>query len=177
MQPQLAFHFDDSMMVPRTQEVVATKEVESFTHVAADLFCGAGGLSLGFESAGFKMAFANDINEEYAFTYELNHPGTKFFTKSIEDLSTSEVLKKTGIHRTEVDLLIGGPPCQGFSINAPKRSLQDDRNHLFKEYGRLVLEGLRPKVIVMENVPGMVSLDGGKFIREIYGLFRLAEVQ
>jgi len=139
--------------------------------VAADLFCGAGGLSLGFQSAGFKMAFANDINEEYAFTYELNHPGTKFFTKSIEDLSTAEVLKNTGIHRTEVDLLIGGPPCQGFSINAPKRSLQDDRNHLFKEYGRLVLEGLRPKVIVMENVPGMVSLDGGNFIKEIYTLF------
>ncbi len=139
--------------------------------VAADLFCGAGGLSLGFQSAGFKMAFANDINEEYAFTYELNHPGTKFFTKSIEDLSTAEVLKKAGIHRTEVDLLIGGPPCQGFSINAPKRSLQDDRNHLFKEYGRLVLEGLRPKVIVMENVPGMVSLDGGNFIKEIYALF------
>jgi DNA (cytosine-5)-methyltransferase 1 len=142
--------------------------------VAADLFCGAGGLSLGFQSAGFRMAFANDINEEYAFTYELNHPDTKFFPDSIENLSATEVFAKTRLHRNELDLLIGGPPCQGFSINAPKRSLQDDRNHLFREYGRLVLEGLRPKVIVMENVPGMVSLDGGKFIRDIYELFKSA---
>ncbi len=139
--------------------------------VAADLFCGAGGLSLGFQRAGFKIAFANDINEEYSRTYQLNHPGTRFFAKSIEGLTAAEILKTTGATKTDVDVLIGGPPCQGFSINAPKRSLHDDRNHLFKEYGRLVLEGIRPKVIVMENVPGMISLEGGDVIRAIYALF------
>ena len=142
--------------------------------VAADLFCGAGGLSLGFQDAGFQVAFANDINEEYANTYRLNHDGTVFFRNSIEDLKTADVFKETDLHRADIDILIGGPPCQGFSINAPKRSLEDDRNHLFREYGRLVLEGLRPKVIVMENVPGMVSLDGGRFIRDIYTLFQQA---
>ncbi len=139
--------------------------------LAADLFCGAGGLSLGFQQAGFGIAFANDINPDYAKTYQLNHSGTQFFTKSIEDLTAAEIFKTTGIGKKAIDLLIGGPPCQGFSINAPMRSLHDDRNHLFEEYGRLVLEGIRPKVIVMENVPGMVSLEQGRVIRAIYELF------
>ena len=169
---QLAFRFDRQMTMPKMQEIVATRE--SATHVAADLFCGAGGLSFGFQQAGFKIAFANDINEEYANTYRLNHDGISFFRQSIEDLTTAEVFKTTGLRRKDIDILIGGPPCQGFSINAPKRSLEDDRNHLFRQYGRLVLEGLRPKVIVMENVPGMVSLDGGRFIKDIYTLFEEA---
>lgn len=159
--------------MPKIQYTVAERSPSS-TLVAADLFCGAGGLSLGFQEAGFHIAFANDINEDYANTYRLNHDGTKFFCESIEDLKAADVFKQTGLGKAEIDLLIGGPPCQGFSINAPKRSLEDDRNHLFREYGRLVLEGLRPKVIVMENVPGMVSLDGGRFIRDIYALFQQA---
>jgi DNA (cytosine-5)-methyltransferase 1 len=160
-------------MMPRRECAVAER-IPGPTLVAADLFCGAGGLSFGFQQAGFQIAFANDINEEYANTYRLNHDGTPFFRESIEDLKTAKIFKETGLRKADIDLLIGGPPCQGFSINAPKRSLEDDRNHLFREYGRLVLEGLRPKVIVMENVPGMVSLDGGRFIRDIYGLFQQA---
>jgi DNA (cytosine-5)-methyltransferase 1 len=171
---QLAFHFDDLTMMPKMQSIGATKTRESSTHVAADLFCGAGGLSFGFQEAGFQIAFANDINEGYANTYRLNHEGTTFFRDSVEDLKTSDVFRTTGLGESDIDILIGGPPCQGFSINAPKRSLEDDRNHLFREYGRLVLEGLRPKVIVMENVPGMVSLDGGRFIKDIYALFESA---
>lgn len=139
--------------------------------VAADLFSGAGGLSLGFQQAGFHVAFANDINAEYAFTYEKNHPETKFFRESIEDISASDVFRETGLHKKDIDVLIGGPPCQGFSINAPKRSHEDARNHLFQHYGRLVLEGLRPKVVIMENVPGLLSLEGGGFVRDIYELF------
>lgn len=149
-------------------------QVRSRELVAADLFCGAGGLSYGFQQAGFQIAFANDINDEYAYTYRQNHRGTTFFNESIEELSTARISKVAGVHKADIDILIGGPPCQGFSINAPKRSLHDDRNHLFRQYGRLVLEGLRPKVVVMENVPGMVSLEGGKFIREIYALFQQA---
>lgn len=159
--------------MPKIQYAVPESSPSS-TLVAADLFCGAGGFSLGFQEAGFHIAFANDINEEYANTYRLNHDGTTFFCESIEDLKAADVFKQTGLGKAEIDLLIGGPPCQGFSINAPKRSLEDDRNHLFREYGRLVLEGLRPKVIVMENVPGMVSLDGGRFIRDVYALFQQA---
>ncbi len=160
--------------MPTIQQTTTANKTKTSTHVAADLFCGAGGLSFGFQEAGFHIAFANDINEEYANTYRRNHEETNFFRESIEDLTTAEVFRTTGLKKTDLDLLIGGPPCQGFSINAPKRSLEDDRNHLFREYGRLVLEGLRPKVIVMENVPGMVSLDGGNFIRDIYSLFESA---
>lgn len=169
----MLFQFDSPMPMPITQQI-ESKRYAGSSHVAADLFCGAGGLSFGFQAAGFQIAFANDINEEYANTYRLNHEGTAFFRESIEELTVASVFKKTGLRRAEIDILIGGPPCQGFSINAPKRSLEDGRNHLFREYGRLVLEGLRPKVIVMENVPGMVSLDGGRFIDEIYALFQHA---
>src|SRR5438045_1444360 len=146
-------------------------------YIAADLFSGAGGLSFGFQQAGFRIAFANDINEEYANTYKLNHPGTAFFTQSIEHLNASDIFNSAGIKKSDLDILIGGPPCQGFSINAPKRTLEDKRNNLFRHYGRLVLEGLRPKVIVMENVPGMLSLDGGRFIKAIYALFEGAGYQ
>lgn len=160
-------------MMPKSHEIDAAK-LGSQALVAADLFCGAGGLSFGFQQSGFQIAFANDINEEYANTYRLNHTGTAFVRESIEGLKAADVFKATGLRKTDLDVLIGGPPCQGFSINAPKRSLEDDRNRLFREYGRLVLEGLRPKVIVMENVPGMVSLDGGRFIQDIYALFQEA---
>jgi len=140
--------------------------------IAADLFSGAGGLSFGFQQAGFHIVLANDINPEYAFTYQANHPDTKFFCESIEDLSASDVLKATDLRKNDIDVLVGGPPCQGFSINAPKRLQEDARNHLFQHYGRLVLEGLRPKVVLMENVPGMLSLERGDFIKAIYDLFQ-----
>lgn len=173
MQRQLSLNFDRPM--PMSATFVPKREAaKKCSKLAADLFCGAGGLSLGFQQAGFRMAFANDINESYANTYQLNHEGTPFFRDSIENLNATELLRLAEVKRTDIDLLIGGPPCQGFSINAPKRSLEDDRNHLFREYGRLVLEGIRPKVIVMENVPGMVSLDGGRFIQDIYTLYNQA---
>lgn len=139
--------------------------------VAADLFCGAGGLSVGFVKAGFHIAFANDINPDCARTYTHNHPHTEFFHDSIENLSARQIFKATGLRRGDIDVLIGGPPCQGFSINAPKRDVRDKRNYLFKHYGRLVLEGLRPKVIVMENVPGMLSFEDGSFVHAIYEVF------
>ena len=143
------------------------------TLVAADFFSGAGAL-LGFGQAGFRIAFANEICTENANTYEENHPGTKMFRADIRDLTTKDIFHATGLTTNAVDLLIGGPPCQGFSINAPTRRTEDDRNQLFRHYGRLVLEGLRPKVIVMENVPGMLSLNQGRFVRAIYNLFESA---
>lgn len=171
LERQLDLQFNEEMAARTIPSANVSQRGKPLPFVAADLFSGAGGLSLGFQLAGFRVAFANDINEDYANTYRLNHDGTVFFRESIEDLNAARLLKTTGLHKNEIDILIGGPPCQGFSINAPKRSLQDDRNRLFKEYGRLVLEGLRPKVVVMENVPGMVSFGGGSFIRDVYSLF------
>ena len=142
--------------------------------LAADLFCGAGGLSLGFASAGYEIVFANDIDVLCQHTYESNHPKVEFLPGSIEQLSVSGIRRRTGLRRGELDVLLGGPPCQGFSINAPVRRVADDRNHLFQHYGRLVLEGLHPKVVVMENVPGMLSLAKGRFVEAVYDLFRRA---
>lgn len=132
-----------------------------------DLFAGAGGLSRGLEDAGFKPVLASDIHPVYSQTYRLNHPDTQMITSDIRELSGEELLKMAGVQRGELDLLAGGPPCQGFSINAPIRSLDDQRNHLFKDFLRVAQEFL-PKSILIENVPGIVSLGRGTVVESIY---------
>ena len=116
-----------------------------------DLFSGAGGLSCGLELAGFKPILANEINKVYANTYKNNHPDTIVVVEDIRNISETEFLENHGIKPGTVDLLAGGPPCQGFSVNAPIRSLDDPRNHLFKEFLRIASK-LLPKAIVIENV-------------------------
>jgi DNA (cytosine-5)-methyltransferase 1 len=138
-----------------------------------DLFAGAGGLSEGIAEAGFHGIFANEIVPDYAQTYKRNHPSTEVETADIRALDPAEIMVKLGIEREELDLLAGGPPCQGFSINAPIRSLLDERNHLFKEYLRFV-NAFAPKVVLIENVPGLVSFEGGFTLHAI--LDSLAEL-
>lgn len=121
-----------------------------------DLFAGAGGLSCGLEQAGFHPVLANELVEQYANTYQVNHPNTKVIlgdVRNVDEKGLHELVSKYG----EIDLIAGGPPCQGFSVNAPIRSLDDPRNHLFKEYLRIVAE-IRPKAVLIENVPGIISL-------------------
>jgi len=132
-----------------------------------DLFAGAGGLSCGLQQAGFKPILANEINPDYAYTYEENHPSTKMVVDDIRKLCEIDLRNYLGVKKGEVDLLAGGPPCQGFSINAPIRSLDDDRNHLFKDYIRIA-DALRPKVVLIENVPGIVSMGKGTIVEQIY---------
>lgn len=103
-----------------------------------DLFAGAGGLSEGLSEAGFHSLFASEIVPVYADTYRLNHPGSKVFTADIRSLDAKAVLADLGLERGQLDFLAGGPPCQGFSINAPVRNILNQRNHLFKEYLRFV---------------------------------------
>lgn len=135
--------------------------------VAVDLFAGAGGLSLGAELAGVKVAFANDLFAEAAATYRLNHPATAFSADPIETLTAEQILDKIGLAPGELDLMLGGPPCQGFSINAPNRSWTDARNTLVLEYLRLV-KGIRPKYLLIENVPGLLSLERGQALQVVY---------
>lgn len=137
------------------------------TKICVDLFAGAGGLSCGLEMAGFKPIFANEIDPAYAETYKKNHPETKVVIDDIKSITDRNLGKTLGIKIGELDLLAGGPPCQGFSINAPIRSLDDERNHLFKDYLRIA-EFLQPKVILIENVPGLVSLGRGTVVEQIY---------
>jgi len=117
--------------------------------------------------AGFESVLGSDIHPVYAETFARNHPGTKVITKDIRELGEQDILDLTGLESGELDLIAGGPPCQGFSVNAPVRSLDDQRNHLFKDYLRIA-EILRPKAILIENVPGLVSLGKGTVVEAIY---------
>lgn len=132
-----------------------------------DLFAGAGGLSCGLEMAGFTPIYASELEPVYASTFRRNHANTVCSCKDIRDLDPDDILQQSGLKKGEIDLLAGGPPCQGFSINAPLRSTSDRRNHLFLEYLR-VAEALHPKMLLIENVPGIVSFDKGGTVKAIY---------
>ena len=131
-----------------------------------DLFAGAGGLTEGFRQAGAHCLFANDNNQDAVATFKRNHPGTQATSDPIEDINPSCVRKSLGLSRGELDVIVGGPPCQGFSINAPCRFIDDPRNNLFKNYIEFVDE-FRPKTLLFENVTGMLSLEKGSVFQRI----------
>lgn len=131
-----------------------------------DLFAGAGGLSEGLREAGFRSLYANEIKKCYAETYKINHPGTLVEQRDIRMVDAQDVREKLGLKRGDVALVAGGPPCQGYSINAPVRSSSDSRNHLFREFLRFVDEFL-PRAVLIENVPGLVSFEGGATLEAI----------
>ena len=124
-----------------------------------DLFCGAGGLSLGFENAGFDILLGIDNDAKALETFELNHKGAKSICGDITQITYKENIKPI-IGDANIDVIIGGPPCQGMSLSGP-RKFDDPRNKLYLSYIRLVDE-IRPKAFVIENVPGLVGLFGGQ---------------
>ena len=125
-----------------------------------DLFAGAGGLSLGLEASGFGSVYANEIVGQYAKTYKANHPETWVDSRDIRNVNAGDIRRKLGLQKRDLALLAGGPPCQGFSVNAPIRSVDDRRNHLFLDYLKFVKE-FEPDAVLIENVPGLVSFEGG----------------
>ena len=133
---------------------------------AIDLFAGAGGLSAGLSEVGFKSLYANEVQHTYAQTYSHNHPDAEVNCLDIRQADAAAVRRSLGLAVGELTLIAGGPPCQGFSINAPKRSRDDHRNHLFREYLRFVDE-FRPEAVLIENVPGLVSFEGGATLQAI----------
>lgn len=133
---------------------------------AIDLFCGAGGLSEGFQQAGFTILAGNDFDEHAGATFSLAHDTAEFLPGPIEEVSASHLLKAAGLRKGELDCLIGGPPCQAFSVYNHQRGLHDKRSKLFEEYLRIV-RGLAPKWVVMENVTGITSVGNGKAVRDI----------
>ena len=134
-----------------------------------ELFAGSGGLGTGFAESGFNIISANDIWAPAGETYVANHPNVKYIVKDIAQLTGDELLEGTGYSKKDVDVIIGGPPCQGFSTLG-KRFIDDPRNKLFKEYVRLV-DDIKPKFFVMENVSGILSMEGGKVLENILKSF------
>lgn len=132
-----------------------------------DLFSGAGGLTQGLKNAGFDCLYANEVEPQFANTFAVNHPEAKVESKDIRLVDAQAVRRSLGLEKGGLDLIAGGPPCQGFSINAPLRSISDHRNHLFVEYLRFVEEFL-PAHVLIENVPGIVSFSSGTTLSAIF---------
>jgi len=134
--------------------------------VAIDLFAGGGGLSYGFEEAGFKVAFACDIDKDAAKIYAANLRETVYIVRDIRRIDPQEVLETTGLRKSDISVLMGGPPCQGFSLMG-LRNPNDPRNNLFKEMLRFI-DFLRPSWIIIENVVGLLSMERGEPVKAIY---------
>ncbi len=137
-----------------------------------DLFSGAGGLSLGFKNAGFKVAAAVDFDSVSLDTYGYNMPETLTVLADLSSLGPGEFSTRYGFDRGEFDGIIGGPPCQGFSLAGP-RNFYDRRNTLFLRF-RDYVNFFKPRFFLIENVPGLASLFGGQILdrikREFYGI-------
>lgn len=130
-----------------------------------DLFCGCGGFSKGFLNAGFEVLLGIDHWEDATNTYAKNFPNTKVLTEDITSVSGKQITDLLNCEGTDIDVIIGGPPCQGFSVSG-WRLVDDPRNVLYKSFVKIV-EQLQPKMFVMENVPGLVRLYGGKIKDEV----------
>jgi DNA (cytosine-5)-methyltransferase 1 len=138
-----------------------------------DLFCGTGGFSKGFENTGaFSVVYGIDVLPVAVETFRLNHSRAVALQADIREVRLRSVSHRTGLARGEVDVIVGGPPCQGFSSIRPFRSAMDDdpRNSLFEEFAAYV-NYFRPQVFVMENVVGLATHNQGTTIEQIQECF------
>jgi len=142
--------------------------------VTLSLFSGGGGLDLGFSAAGYSVCLSTDIDEYSCNTLELNADKKSYYKKhailhgDITKIQTNELLKKAGKTKNEIDLIIGGPPCQAFSINGKREGLNDPkgRGNLVWEYLRIVQE-ISPTAFVFENVAGLETIHGGQLYQDL----------
>ncbi len=147
-------------------------------YTAIDLFSGAGGLHIGFENAGFEIKLCIDNNDIVEKTHKRNFPNIPIINRDINQIPTSEI--REYLEGINVDVIIGGPPCQGFSTighrvssNPEKRSKKDPRNELVLTYARIINE-IRPKFIIMENVKGILTLENGAYLRNVLSILTRA---
>lgn len=138
---------------------------------AIDLFAGAGGLAEGFRQAGFECLVANDFDQSAGATFSAAFPEAKFLAGPIQDINHTKILGTTGLEPGELDVLVGGPPCQAFSVYNHQRGMHDERSGMFREYLRIV-KGLLPRAVVMENVTGITSIEEGKAVHEIHAALK-----
>ena len=133
-----------------------------------DLFSGCGGLSLGFIERGHQIVKAVEIDSSIANTYKMNHPEVDMIVGDIKELDTGGVFQ-----RGEADLIVGGPPCQGFSMAGARIRngfIDDPRNYLFKHYFNVV-KTVMPKAFIMENVKGLLTMQNGRIFNQIKEIF------
>ena len=138
--------------------------------IAVDLFAGAGGMTLGFEQAGFDVLAAVELDPIHASVHEYNFPFWTTLCKSVTETTAQEIRELSTIGDRDIDVVFGGPPCQGFSIMG-KHNLDDERNSLVLHFIRLVLD-LQPKFFVMENVRGITIGRHKKFLQSIIKKFK-----
>jgi len=146
------------------------QNMEVYRPIAVDLFAGAGGMTLGFEQAGFDVLAAIELDPIHCATHKFNFPFWSVLCKSVTKTTGEEIRRLSSIGDREIDVVFGGPPCQGFSLIG-KRVLDDPRNSLVLHFVRIVLE-LQPKFFVMENVPGMVLGKSKQLLLEIIDKFK-----
>lgn len=132
----------------------------------ADLFSGVGGLSQGFIQAGFNVSLAIEFDSSIANAYKLNHPHTTVYNEDITSMDFVELHRK----HSDIDIVIGGPPCQGFSQKGKRLQLDDPRNFLFQRFVDFVKE-FSPKYFVIENVPNILTTANGYFKDQIISSF------
>lgn len=138
--------------------------------IGVDLFAGVGGLSLGFESAGFDVAAAIELDPVHCAAHKFNFPRTTTICKSVIEVTGAEIREKARLGAGDIDVVFGGAPCQGFSMIG-KRALDDPRNGLVHHFVRLVRE-LAPKYFVFENVRGLTLGKHRKFLDEVIEAFQ-----
>lgn len=140
--------------------------------IALSLFSGGGGLDLGFAAAGFRIGCASDIDTYSCKTLVMNNGKKSFYQHAhsiaadITKVSAKDLLKEAGIGKGDVDIVIGGPPCQAFSIFGQRKGLADPRGNLVWDYLRIIRE-IQPKAFVFENVAGIKSIHGGKLFADM----------
>lgn len=154
------------------------------------LFSGSGGLDLGFEAAGFEIILSSDLMPEACETLRQNRPkhlvvGPPIHSGNVLELQSSDILKMTGLKKGQIDVMVGGPPCQPFSTAAAQRFLKgdkkfkrvgfdsEDKGQLIFRYVQLILE-LKPKCFLIENVPGILTIDKGSGISKVYEILEEA---
>ena len=160
-------------MKSQTKQKVAPKSnVLKKELTALSLFSGGGGLDLGFSAAGFKVGCSSDIDSFSCQTLVLNNGKKPFYKHAhsivadITKVSAHDLLNEAGIGRGKVDIVLGGPPCQAFSVFGRRQGLADPRGNLVWDYLRIIQE-VQPKAFVFENVAGIKSIHGGKLFADM----------
>jgi DNA (cytosine-5)-methyltransferase 1 len=137
---------------------------------AISLFSGAGGMDIGFKNAGFRTVVAVELDSSCCETLRTNFPALPIIEGDLNNISSNDILEAAKLKPLECDVVIGGPPCQSFSLAGKRMGMDDPRGKLILEFARVVRDTL-PKTFVLENVKGMANWAGGKAIDAVLNEF------